>query len=84
MSDIFTALIEKWKSQSNDPANNHVNDAVWKIKEDILMPNTPGDALRYMFDPQKASNYDYYPTQYVETSDYGGIHTNSGIANLGE
>jgi bacillolysin len=27
---------------------------------------------------------DYYPDRYVGTWDYGGVHINSGIANLGE
>jgi vibriolysin len=28
------------------------------------------------------SSYDYYPTRYTGTGDYGGVHLNSGIANL--
>ncbi|KAL3812176.1 hypothetical protein ACHAXA_011862 [Cyclostephanos tholiformis] len=83
MSDIFAALIEKWKGQSDDPANNHINDAVWKVGENIFTPATAGDALRYMYDPQRAtSNKDFYPTRYVGTADNGGVHWNSGIANL--
>jgi len=62
MSDIFAALVEKWKSQSDDPTNNHINDAVWKIGEDVYTPATAGDALRYMYDPQRNGNYDYYLT----------------------
>jgi vibriolysin len=27
-------------------------------------------------------SYDYYPERYTGTSDYGGVHLNSGIANL--
>ena len=85
MSDIFAALIEKWKGHSDDPANNHLNDAVWKIGEDVWTPAQSGDAMRYMYDPQRASgNKDYYPTRYVGTADGGGVHWNSGIANLGE
>jgi bacillolysin len=85
LSDIFAALVEKWKGQSDDPSNNHINDAVWKIGEDVWTPATSGDAMRYMYDPEKASsNKDYYPTRYVGTADAGGVHWNSGIANLGE
>jgi Zn-dependent metalloprotease len=85
MSDIFAALVEKFNSQSDDPSNNHANDAVWKIGENVYTPTTPGDALRYMYDPQLAStNKDYYPDRYIGGSDNGGVHWNSGIANLGE
>jgi bacillolysin len=84
MSDIFAALVEKWKGQSDDPTNNHINDDVWKIGEDIYTPSTAGDALRDMYDPAKEGDYDYYPTRYKGTADNGGVHWNSGIANLGE
>ena len=51
-----------------------------------------GDALRYMCDPElDRTDYigefysrDYYPDRYRGTEDYGGVHLNSGIANLGE
>jgi bacillolysin len=84
MSDIFAALIEKWKSKSNDPANNHINDAVWKIGENVYTPATAGNALRYMYDPQRSNGKDFYPTRYVGTADAGGVHINSGITNLGD
>jgi hypothetical protein len=35
-----------------------------------------------MYDPAIAGDYDYYPTRYTGTGDNGGVHTNSGIANL--
>ena len=35
-----------------------------------------------MNDPALAGDYDYYPTRYTGTSDNGGVHWNSGIANL--
>ena len=57
---------------------------MWKIGEDIWTPNTPGDALRYMYDPARGNDYDYWPTRYTGSSDNGGVHWNSGIANLGE
>jgi bacillolysin len=77
MSDIFAAYCESWtRSWSTDTD-------VWLIGEDIWTPGTTGDALRYMNNPTKDnSSRDYYPERYTGTSDYGGVHSNSGIANL--
>jgi hypothetical protein len=77
MSDIFAAVCESWTRSWSTDAD------VWKIGEDIWTPGTAGDALRYMANPtQDGSSKDYYPTRYVGTSDNGGVHWNSGIANL--
>jgi Zn-dependent metalloprotease len=67
----------------------------WKIGEEVFTPGSAGDALRYMNspsldDPQVSNggmcNYvssrDYYPDRYLGSCDYGGVHLNSGIANL--
>jgi vibriolysin len=59
-----------------------VSGNTWKIGEECWTPATAGDALRYMNDPALAGDYDYYPTRYTGTSDNGGVHWNSGIANL--
>jgi vibriolysin len=77
MSDIFSAYCESW-------TKGWVMDAaVWMIGDDIWTPATPGDALRYMANPtQDGSSKDYYPERYTGTSDNGGVHWNSGIANL--
>ena len=77
MSDIFSAYCESWtKSWAMDAA-------VWMIGDDVWTPNTAGDALRYMANPtQDGSSKDYYPERYTGTSDNGGVHWNSGIANL--
>jgi hypothetical protein len=78
MSDIFAAYCESWtKSWSaTDPA-------VWMIGDDVWTPATAGDALRYMGNPtQDGSSKDYYPERYTGTSDNGGVHWNSGLANL--
>lgn len=75
MSDVFAAATEAYK-------DGGVNTDTWKIGEDVYTPGTAGDALRYMNDPAKGGDYDYYPTRYVGTSDNGGVHWNSGIANL--
>jgi Zn-dependent metalloprotease len=74
-SDVFGAAAEAWKYGS-------VSTLTWKIGEDCYTPGTAGDALRYMNDPAAAGDYDYYPTRYTGTADYGGVHSNSGIANL--
>lgn len=76
MSDIFGAAAEAWRDGST-------GDDTWKIGEDVFTPNIAGDALRYMDDPtEDNSSYDYYPERYTGTQDYGGVHWNSGIANL--
>lgn len=74
-SDIMGNRVESWKRGA-------VDSNTWKVGEDIYTPSTSGDALRYMNDPALGGDYDYYPTRYTGTADSGGVHTNSGIANL--
>ncbi len=77
MSDIFGAYCESWTKA-------WVMDApIWMVGDDVWTPNTPGDALRYMGNPtQDGSSTDYYPERYTGSADNGGVHWNSGIANL--
>jgi vibriolysin len=75
MSDIFGASVEAYR-------DGGANANTWKIGEECWTPGTAGDALRYMNDPALANNSDYYPDRYTGSSDNGGVHTNSGIANL--
>ncbi len=76
MSDIFGAAAEAY-------SDGGVNSNTWKIGEDIYTPGTSGDALRYMNNPTAdGSSYDYYPERYTGSGDNGGVHLNSGIANL--
>lgn len=84
MSDIMGAVCEAHKLGG-------VTARTWLVGEDIYTPNTPGDALRYMADPTAdASLYppdiggsrDFYADRYTGTQDQGGVHLNSGIANL--
>jgi len=85
-ADIMAAVCESW----ND--GGVVNNDTWLIGEDIFTPNTPGDALRYMNDPTAdapifqgsplESSRDYYDDRYQGSEDNGGVHINSGIANL--
>ena len=74
-SDIMGAAVESFR-------DGNVNANTWKIGEECWTPATPGDALRYMNDPKLAGDFDYYPTRYTGASDNGGVHWNSGIANL--
>lgn len=75
MSDIFGAAIEAYRDGS-------VNANTWKVGEECWTPGTAGDSLRQMDDPGLYGDYDYYPTRYTGTADNGGVHGNSGIANL--
>jgi len=76
MSDIMASVCEAWKTKT-------VNAATWQVGEEIWTPNTAGDALRYMDTPTKdGQSPDYYPERYTGTQDNGGVHLNSGLANL--
>ncbi len=75
-SDILSAGVEAWKSGG-------ISEETWKLGEDIYTPGTSGDALRYLNNPTKdGSSRDYYPERYTGSADAGGVHINSGIANL--
>src|SRR5438067_5782005 len=77
-SDILGNSCEAYSKNGGTPNAN-----TWKVGEDIYTPGTAGDALRYMNHPtQDGSSKDYYPERYTGTSDNGGVHSNSGIANL--
>jgi vibriolysin len=76
MSDVVAAACHAWKAGA-------VSAATWKLAEDVYTPGTAGDALRYMNNPTAdGSSKDYYPERFTGTSDNGGVHFNSGIANL--
>jgi uncharacterized protein (TIGR03382 family) len=83
-ADIMAAVCESRKDGA-------VSADTWLVGEDIFTPATPGDALRYMADPTADADLyppalggsrDYYPLRYTGTEDQGGVHLNSGIANL--
>ena len=77
ISDIFGALVDAFIGKNDDD--------IWLLGEDIFTPSVAGDALRYMCDPAKNNlSRDYYPDRYQGPLDGGGVHWNSGIANLGE
>lgn len=72
-SDIMAAVIE----------DSVGGDNPWWIGENCWTPGTPNDALRYMDNPTNDNrSTDYYPERYTGSADNGGVHRNSGIANL--
>lgn len=83
MSDVFGAMVESYSR------GGAVNGDTWKIGEQAYTPATSGDALRYMDNPHLAGNGgftanddpDHYTERYTGSSDSGGVHINSGIAN---
>ena len=73
-SDIMGSAAEYYKQSSQFD---------WMMGEDIWTPGIAGDALRYMDDPTAdGSSTDHYDDRYTGSSDNGGVHWNSGIANL--
>ena len=82
-SDIFGAAVDHATGASTpDTVVGSITPDIWLLGEDIYTPGTPGDALRNMADPADEGDFDYYPTRYTGSSDNGGVHWNSGIANL--
>ncbi len=69
-SDIFGTLVEFYA----DPST-----ADWVIGEDCVV----GGPIRSMSDPKLYGDPDTYLGEYyyIGTSDYGGVHTNSGVQN---
>ncbi len=87
MSDIFGAVTEAWQasggSATGNPAAITATANTWKIGEEIALAGLPGGALRFMNNPTAdAYSKDYYPERLTGSSDNGGVHGNSGIANL--
>jgi Zn-dependent metalloprotease len=77
-SDILGNSCEAYTKNGGTPNAN-----TWKVGEDIYTPSTAGDALRYMNNPTAdGGSKDWYPSRYTGTVDSGGVHSNSGIANL--
>ncbi len=75
MSDVFGAATEA--------RERGLSANTWLIGEDTWTPAISGDALRSMSNPTSdAVSSDYYPERFTGTSDNGGVHRNSGIANL--
>lgn len=84
MSDIMAARCEAWR-------DGGANANTWLIGEEIFTPAKPDDGLRYMNDPSLdkdlypaslGGSRDFYADRYTGSEDNGGVHLNSGIANL--
>jgi vibriolysin len=85
LSDIFGNMVDRIATANEIAADATFTPPAnyeWLVGEDIYTPGTAGDALRSMSDPASLGDFDYYPTRYTGTSDNGGVHWNSGIANL--
>ena len=74
-SDIFGKTIDFYANPLT---------ANWLIGAKCYTPGTPGDALRFMNDPNAAGDPDTYHglNWYNGTGDNGGVHTNSGVQNF--
>ncbi|MFL0270024.1 M4 family metallopeptidase [Candidatus Clostridium radicumherbarum] len=82
LSDIFGVLIETYDKYNVKGGGTWTfNTADWVVGDDVYTPGTSGDALRSLANPglygQPSTMSGYVNT----TSDYGGVHTNSGIPN---
>lgn len=82
LSDIFGVLIETYDKYNVKGGGAWTfNAADWVVGDNVYTPGTAGDALRSLASPglygQPATMSEYVNT----TSDYGGVHTNSGIPN---
>jgi len=70
-SDIMGTAIEFYNGSGN-----------WTIGEDIGIDSGPyANGIRNMADPNEDGDPSHYADRYTGTSDNGGVHTNSGIAN---
>ena len=71
-SDILAAVVEA-------DVDGGVTSDTWDLGEDCWLA---GSALRYMSHPSDdGSSRDHYSDRYTGSSDNGGVHWNSGIAN---
>ncbi len=83
-SDIFGVSADSFRR------GGVIDASTWLLGEEVFTPGTPGDALRYMNDPDTDGySKGYYPERLFSgfcipsgSNDYCGVHGNSGIANL--
>lgn len=82
MSDVLGVLVETYdKYNVKNGGTWTFNSADWQVGDDVYTPGTSGDALRSLSDPTLYNQPDNMSNYYYTTSDYGGVHTNSGITN---
>ncbi|MCY4645233.1 MAG: M4 family metallopeptidase [Bacteriovoracales bacterium] len=78
LNEAFSDIMAAYAEFKLDPEN-----ADWKIGEDVWTPEIIGDAVRYMDNPTRdGRSFDHYEDRYQGAADNGGVHRNSGIANL--
>lgn len=71
MSDIFSSICQAAMSDSS-------TSRIWTQGDE-----QPEEFRRFLSDPTlDGSSSDYYPERYLGDEDHGGVHWNSGIANL--
>jgi len=83
LSDIFAATTQAWVasggSENNNPSTIEIKSDTWTVGEALGSEGW----MRYMNNPtQDGKSYDNYTDRYTGSNDNGGVHTNSGIANL--
>lgn len=76
------ALNEAWSDVIAAVCDVHakgtVSASTWTLGEDLSI-----GAIRFMDNPTADGwSRDYYPSRYTGSQDHGGVHLNSGIANL--
>lgn len=82
MSDVIGVLIETYdKYNVKNGGTWSFNSSDWVVGDDVYTPGTSGDALRSLANPTLYNQPDNMSNYYNTTSDYGGVHTNSGITN---
>jgi bacillolysin len=72
LADIFGIQVKRIVEGGSGPS-------LWYIGDRII---AGGKGIRDMSDPESREHYSYYPTRYIGKDDNGGVHRNSGIANL--
>ncbi|WP_068777131.1 M4 family metallopeptidase [Paenibacillus sp. FJAT-26967] len=65
----------------SDIFGNTIQGTTWLVGDDIYTPNTPGDGIRSLSNPELYNQPNHYSNKYTGTADNGGVHINSGINN---
>jgi len=79
-SDMMGTSMEFWaEANGREPAASLAPD--WFIGEDFDLTGDVVPGFRNMADPGEDGDPSHYAERYTGTSDNGGVHTNSGIAN---
>lgn len=72
-SDVFGKVIDTYRAGKSVPDNWHLGVGIKKS----------GEPFRYMHKvTSDGRSKDYYPERTTDSSDNGGVHSNSGIGNL--